>query len=180
MNMFITRHGKTDWNAQGKVQGHADIELNDEGIKQALITRELLKNETIDLILCSPLLRARQTAEIIKGDRDIKIINDKGLLERDFGEFEGLRKDEFDFEGFWNYKEPIKYEKAENINEFYQRVFNALRRIRKQYKKYENILLVTHGGVSIPVDCFFTGIIYKDNMLDSALENCEVKKYEYR
>ena len=180
MNIFVTRHGQTNWNKEGKVQGHVDIELNDEGKKQALILNELLKDEPIELILCSPLVRARQTAEIIKGDRDIKIVSDKGLLERDFGEFEGLRKDEFDFEGFWNYKEPIKYEKAENINEFYQRVFDALRRIRKQYKKYGNILLVTHGGVSIPVDCFFTGIIYKDNMIDSVLENCEVKKYEYR
>ena len=76
MNMFVTRHGQTNWNKEGKVQGLADIELNEEGIKQALTTKELLDSEPIDLILCSPLLRARQTAEIIKGDRDVKIIND--------------------------------------------------------------------------------------------------------
>ena len=180
MNMIVTRHGQTNWNKEGKVQGHADIMLNEEGIRQAYITKELLKDEQIDLILCSPLLRARQTAEIIKGDNDILIIADNGLIERDFGEFEGLKKTEFDFENFWNYKCPEKYESAENINAFYKRIFDTLRRIRKEYKEYKNILLVTHGGVSIPIDCFFNGLIYKDNMLECALENCEVKKYEYR
>lgn len=65
MEILLTRHGQTEWNVLKKVQGKADIELNEKGIQQAEETREILKNEKIDLILCSPLKRAIQTAEII-------------------------------------------------------------------------------------------------------------------
>ena len=65
MKIYVTRHGQTDWNVQGKTQGRADIELNEVGIKQAKQTKEELKNIDIDLIICSPLKRAKKTAEII-------------------------------------------------------------------------------------------------------------------
>lgn len=59
MEILITRHGQTDWNLQRKLQGRADIELNQTGIEQAKIAKEELVNEKIDLIICSPLKRAR-------------------------------------------------------------------------------------------------------------------------
>ena len=65
MEIFITRHGQTEWNALGKVQGQTDIELNDIGRKQAEETGKLIGNENIDLIIASPLKRARETANII-------------------------------------------------------------------------------------------------------------------
>lgn len=182
MNMYVVRHGQTDWNKEGKVQGRADIALNAEGIRQAYITKELLENESIDLILCSPLLRARQTAEIIKGDREILLITEQGLIERDFGEFEGLTPNDFDFGSFCDINNLAKYEKAENAKEFFGRVNDSLRKIRKDYKDYRNILIVTHAGVSVAIECFFTGLIYKDSKKigSYALKNGEVKKYEYR
>ena len=51
MKIYVTRHGQTDWNVQGKTQGRADIELNEVGIKQAKQTKEELKNIDIDLII---------------------------------------------------------------------------------------------------------------------------------
>lgn len=74
MEILLTRHGQTEWNLLKKVQGKADIELNEKGIKQAEETRDSLKNEKIDLILCSPLKRAIQTAEIINQGRDRKSV----------------------------------------------------------------------------------------------------------
>ena len=65
MEILLVRHGQTEWNLLTKVQGKADVELNEQGIKQAEETRNYLKNEKIDLILCSPLKRTMQTAEII-------------------------------------------------------------------------------------------------------------------
>lgn len=65
MEILLTRHGQTDWNLLKKVQGKADIELNEKGIQQAETTRDFLKEERIDLILCSPLKRAIQTAETL-------------------------------------------------------------------------------------------------------------------
>ena len=74
MEILLTRHGQTEWNLLGKVQGKADIELNKKGMQQAEETRYYLENEKIDLILCSPLKRAVQTAEIINQGRNIPMI----------------------------------------------------------------------------------------------------------
>ena len=81
MEILLTRHGQTEWNLLKKVQGKADIELNEKGIEQARKTRDYLKNEKIDLILCSPLKRAIQTAGIINQGRNIKTIIDERVIE---------------------------------------------------------------------------------------------------
>lgn len=109
MEILLTRHGQTEWNLLKKVQGRADIELNKKGIQQAEETRDFLKNEKIDLILCSPLKRALQTAEIINQGRNIRMIIDERVSERDFGEFEGMPNTDFDFNAFWSYKQNLKY-----------------------------------------------------------------------
>ena len=108
MEILLTRHGQTEWNLLKKVQGKADIELNETGIQQAETTRDSLKEERIDLIVCAPLKRAIQTAEIINQGRNIRMIID----ERDFGEFEGMSNTNFDFNAFWSYKQNLKYDKA--------------------------------------------------------------------
>lgn len=179
MEVLLTRHGQTEWNVLGKVQGRADIELNEKGIRQAEETGKVLKKEKIDLIICSPLKRAKQTAEIICKDRNIPIIYDEDVIERDFGEFEGINKKEFDFEGYWSYKQNNKYEKAENIKDFFDRVYSFLDKIKEEYK-VKRILIVAHGGISIPVNCYFNGIPEDDNLLNLVLGNCEVAKYQYK
>ena len=176
MSLYITRHGQTDWNVAQKVQGKADIELNKKEKEQALETYKKLLEVPIDLIICSPLIRAKQTAEIINQGRNIPIEIDERISERDFGELEGLNKSEFDFEGFWSYKKNIKYEKAENIRDFFERIYTFLDEIKK-ISISKNVLLVTHGGVSIPVNCYFNGIPEEDDLLKLVLKNCEVTKY---
>ena len=76
----MIRHGQTDWNVQKKVMGRCDEPLNDDGLKQAEETRNALLTTDIDLIICSPLKRAIQIAEIINKDRNIPIKYDKELL----------------------------------------------------------------------------------------------------
>ena len=95
MSLLITRHGQTDWNLKRKVQGKTDIELNTKGIEQAEEVAKKLVNEPIDLIICSPLVRAKQTAEIINRNRNIPIIYDNSISEIDYGEFEGIRDDRY-------------------------------------------------------------------------------------
>ena len=179
MEILLTRHGQTEWNVLGKVQGRADIELNEKGIQQAEETGKALNEEKLDLIICSPLKRAKQTAEIINKDRNIPIIYDEDVIERDFGEFEGINKKKFDFEGYWSYKQNNKYEKAENIKDFFERVYNFLDKIKEEYKD-KRVLIVAHGGISIPVNCYFNGIPEDDNLLKLVLGNCEVAKYQYK
>ena len=73
MEILYTRHGQTEWNVLKKIQGRTDIELNEVGIEQAEIARDKLKNEKVDLIICSSLKRARQTAEIINKEFNVEI-----------------------------------------------------------------------------------------------------------
>lgn len=96
------------------------INLNDTGIAQATKLAEKLKKVSIDLIICSPLPRTKQTAEIIANGRDIPIIFERNISVRDFGEHKDKIADvDFDFtHGFWSYKANIKYKKAENIRDF--------------------------------------------------------------
>jgi broad specificity phosphatase PhoE len=176
MEILLTRHGQTEWNLLKKVQGKADIELNNKGIQQAEKTRDLLKEERIDLILCSPLMRARQTAEIINQGRNTRMIIDDRISERDFGEFEGMSNTDFEFNAFWSYKQNLKYDKAENIKDFFRRVYNFLDSIKKEYAG-KRILIVAHGGISIPIRCYFEGIPNMETLLPLCLENCEIEKY---
>lgn len=178
MEILLTRHGQTEWNVLKKVQGKADIELNEKGIQQAEETREILKNERIDLILCSPLKRAIQTAEIINRGRNIEMIIDERISERDFGEFEGMINTEFDFNAFWSYKQNLKYNKAENIKDFFERIYSFLDSVKNEYVG-KRILIVSHGGVSIPVKCCFDGVPDLETLLPLSLKNCEVAKYSY-
>ena len=177
--LFITRHGETDWNLYGKVQGKADILLNNRGIEQAKETMSILKEESIDFIICSPLKRAIQTAEIINAEKNVPIIFEERISERDFGEFEGMSKNDFDFQAFWNYEKNVTYEKAENIKVFFNRIFLFLEDIKKKYKD-KNILLVTHGGVSIAVNSFFNGIPQNGECLPLCIKNCEVKIFSFK
>ena len=176
--IYITRHGQTDWNVQKKVMGRFDEPLNQNGLKQAEETRKKLIDIDIDLIICSPLMRAKQTAEVINTNRNIPIIYDDRIIERDFGEFEGMETKDFDFQGYWNYYENMQFQSAENIQVFFQRVYNFLNDIIKKYHG-KNILLVAHGGVSIPVACYFNDNIPKGSLVDAGLVlgNCQVASY---
>lgn len=177
--IYLTRHGQTDWNVQKKVMGRCDEPLNETGLKQAEETRDNLMNTKIDIILCSPLQRAKQTAEIINDARNIPIIYDDRLIERDFGEFEGMQTKDFDFDGYWDYYKNEKYNQAENIQNFFERIYNFLNDIIEKYQDM-NVLIVAHGGVSIPVNCYFNQVIPKGSLVEAGLVlgNCQVASYD--
>ena len=177
--MYLTRHGQTDWNAVNRVMGAIDMPLNTIGLEQAKQKHNDLLEANIDLIICSPLLRAKQTADIINKDRNIPIIFDSRISERDFGEFEGKNIDEFDFSSYWNYYQNQKYNNSENIQSFFKRVYEFLDDVISKYKD-KNVLLVTHGGVGIATECYFKKEIPEGYLIntDMSLDNCEIKKYE--
>ena len=88
--LYIMRHGKTDWNAKHKLQGRTDIPLNEEGIQMAEQAKEKYKDVNFDICYCSPLVRAKQTAEIVLEGRNIPIVYDDRLMEMCFGVYEGV------------------------------------------------------------------------------------------
>ena len=83
------RHGKTDWNVKHKLQGKTDIPLNDEGRRMAENAGKQYSDIHFDVCYCSPLCRAKETAEIALKGRNIPIITDDRLQEMGFGVFEG-------------------------------------------------------------------------------------------
>ena len=177
--IYVIRHGQTNWNIQRMVMGRYDEPLNEVGIHQAEETKSSLLNTKIDIIICSPLKRAKQTAEVINKGRNIPIVYDDRIVERDFGEFEGKHTKDFDFKGFWNYYKNEKYQRAENIQSFFERIEGFLKDIIKEYQG-KNVLVVAHGGVSIPINCFFNKRIPEGSLVDAGLSlgNCQVVSYD--
>lgn len=188
MKILITRHGQTDWNVLGKIQGQTDIELNDNGRQQAKETGELIKNENIDIIITSPLKRAKETAKIINENFNVTIIEDNRLMERNFGKSEGLTKDDRrklkeinpEVNDVWNYNKNIDFNGMETMQDFCNRIYKFLDEIINKYRD-KNILIVTHGGVSVPIKCYFMKYPL-ENLCDrdavKGLKNCEITKFE--
>lgn len=88
-SFFCMRHGVTDWNRQGLFQGHTDNPLNDDGIAQAHAAAEKLRASALGHVISSPLLRAVQTAEIVAKIAGRSVTIERGLIELNFGSFEG-------------------------------------------------------------------------------------------
>jgi probable phosphoglycerate mutase len=88
-SFLCLRHGVTDWNAQGRFQGRTDNPLNDKGISQAHAAANRLRKLSFDHVVASPLVRARQTAEIIATAAGKPLDVDHGIIECDFGSLEG-------------------------------------------------------------------------------------------
>ena len=91
MLLYIVRHGETDWNKAGKVQGRTDIPLNERGRYLAEATAEGMKDVRIDFCYTSPLIRAKETAQIILGEREIPLVEEKRIEEICFGKCEGMK-----------------------------------------------------------------------------------------
>lgn len=89
MKLYIMRHGKTSWNKIKKLQGRSDILLSQEGIDLAQEVGEGMKDIPIDLVISSPLIRAKQTAELVMSGRNLPMITDRRLIEMSFGDWEG-------------------------------------------------------------------------------------------
>ena len=89
MKIYLMRHGETDYNKNKMIQGQCDIELNEYGRELARITAEGLKEVPLDVVYTSPLIRAKETAQIVIGDRKVLWIEEPRIQEICFGEYEG-------------------------------------------------------------------------------------------
>lgn len=128
-------------------------------------------------MICSPLKRARETLEIIHHKKDVPIVYDKRIAERDCGSLEGKSIDTFDYDHYWNYKKNDLYEGALSIRDFYQRIFDFLEDIKDKYKE-ETLLIVTLNGVCRAIHTYFYGLPEDGNTEIYSFENAEVQFYE--
>lgn len=176
MKLYVVRHGETVENMNNCLVGRIDSDLTNEGINQAKVVKEKFKNKHIDLIVSSPLKRCVKTAEIIS-DGKIEIKLDERLLGRDHGEFTGMHKSLVNFDDYWNYNKNIKYEKAENVVDLYNRVKKLILELKEQYSDKE-IILVTHSGIIRVMYYYFKGIPDDGLLGEIEIENCSVFEYE--
>ena len=156
MKVYIIRHGETDWNVARRLQGRSDIPLNENGKRLAQITSEALADIPFTCIYTSPLQRAKETAMIIKRDRNIPVIEDARLQEISFGICEGhcCEKEHYDMPvpDFMNFfTRPEQYQPpqgAESIEELCARTTDFLQELvhTTQYGAGDIILLSTHGA----------------------------------
>lgn len=154
MNIYIVRHGQTDWNKAVRLQGRSDIPLNEYGRELARKTKEGLEEVSFDLAFTSPLSRARETAELILEGREAELIEDERIVEISFGKYEGLSwgEDNFnipeEFQLFFT--APDRYEAhggGESITQLAARTGEFMRELitNPEYAD-KNILVSTHGA----------------------------------
>lgn len=181
MDIYLMRHGETDWNKNSRFQGRADIPLNEFGRELAQITSEGLKDIPFDAAFASPLNRAFETAKIVLRDRNIPLTIDERLIEVSFGVREGCNyvqacEDISDpIHDFM--KHPSHYiapEGAESFNEIYKRSAEFMELVLKPLeKKYKTILIVAHGALNRSIINQIANIPL-DEFWSTRLPNCAV------
>lgn len=152
LNVYLLRHGQTQWNADGnRYCGRTDIPLTETGKGQAEAVKDQLKGLSFDAVYSSPLERAYLTARIAGGGREV--IKDERLIEVDFGQWEGKTKEEFIQEDptLWQnwMSDPFSSRAGgtgETGREVIQRVDRFFIDVRKH--QYTNILVVGHNGIN--------------------------------
>lgn len=148
--LTLIRHGQTDWNLARRIQGSTDIPLNAKGRSDAHRAAENLSGTVHDSVYSSPLVRAKETAEIIAAELGLPfagVVPD--LREREFGEGEGMLVSEYIRSyGDWHAEVPG----AESLDQVGVRAIAALHGIardarRRSAPRAESVLVVAHGGV---------------------------------
>ena len=154
MKIYLIRHGETDQNKIKCLQGRTDIELNAYGKELAHKTAEGLKHIEFEMIFTSPLKRAKETAEIIKGERNIPVIVEERIQEISFGEYEGLcyGKERYsvpdpDFMNFFQKPECYKTPPGgESFEEVLARTGEFLKELAENAEYQDKVILLsTHG-----------------------------------
>lgn len=177
IKLLLVRHGKTDWNEQGLAQGWTDIPLNEVGINEAKQLAENFDKSVVDICLCSTLMRARQTAQILVETEKIKY--DEKLKERKFGSFEGKKITFDDIKLLWDYKLNYCEEGVESLRDCLQRAANILKQIKENYDG-KTVLLVTHGAFIKALQYCLEGYDEDTDFLTKLPKNTTIYEYELR
>ena len=175
MKIYVIRHGETE-QGKNKIIANLNEPLNENGIEQAINVGKELKKLNLNKIYCSPVERAKYTLELFDLDKNIPVVIEDRLKERNMGIYENVPFENLDWDVFWNYNSEIKYPELESMKDVYLRIKNFLDELKKKYKD-KKILIVTHGGISRAIYWYFNGIPNNGNSFD-VNENCKIYEYE--
>jgi broad specificity phosphatase PhoE len=182
--LLLVRHGETDWNRDGRWQGHSDTQLNDAGREQAhRVAGEL---GDVDAIYSSDLARARETADIIAAQLGGLEVNvDQRLRERSFGAWEGRTAPEIEADfaeqlARWRAGNGAGADDAEPFDAFGDRVRDFLEDLLAKHPG-ATVLVVAHGGSIRVIHALASGLDYvRDHRSIPGVPNCAVARYAAR
>ena len=191
MDLYFVRHGKTQWNLEGKYQGgHGDSPLLDESLHDISLLAKRLKDVDIDHMYTSPLPRAKTTAETLIKDlhRQIALTVVDGLREFDLGIMEGRKFSELELEmpeviyAFRN--EPKDYDysliRGESFEQVAKRTTEAVGEIVSENNGQGNVVIVSHGAALVTLIQSLLGTSVKDIRKDGGLSNTSLTHLQYK
>ncbi len=152
-DLILWRHGQTDYNLQGRIQGQVDIPLNDTGRQQAQRAADDIAALGPTRIVSSPLVRARDTAEVLASLTGLSVEIDPGLVEKSFGTWEGLKAADIkkqwpDHYATWRAGGDLPQFRIEGRRKTAERVGETLKAIAADAGKDDVIVVVSHGAAT--------------------------------
>lgn len=183
MKLYLIRHGQTDWNLKGKIQGSYDSDLNENGIEQAkILSKNILEfNYKISKIYSSKQKRALRTAQILSEIVNVDYIPLKGLEEINLGEWEGLSwvevKERYpiEYDEWFKNRRYTKSPKGESYQDMLERVLDAINKIIKE--DCENVAIVTHSAVIMCLQCYLTNTPFNE-MMKFKVDNTSITEFD--
>ncbi|MES2739608.1 MAG: histidine phosphatase family protein [Pseudomonadota bacterium] len=185
--IVLIRHGETAWNAERRLQGHTDIALNAQGVRQAEALGAALAGEPLAAIVSSDLQRARQTAAALQAHHGLAMHSDPQLRERCYGDFEGRLYQDIaalypDHYAAWQARQidavmPGGAREAESFRQFYDRCVAAIAHWAGRYAG-RTIALVAHGGV---LECAYRAALAMplDSPRDFQVKNASINRFSF-
>ncbi|MBJ7314161.1 histidine phosphatase family protein [Rugamonas sp. CCM 8940] len=183
--ILLIRHGETAWNAVRRLQGHTDIALNDEGLRQAEALARALADEPVDLVVASDLQRAMQTAQAVAALHTLPLHTDAQLRERCYGGFEGMLYSDIERRypaeyALWQARDidavmPSGERDAESFRQFYRRTLDAIVGWGGRHAG-RTLVVVAHGGV---LECAYRAAVGMslDSPRDFQVKNASINRF---
>lgn len=147
--LTVVRHGLTDWNEEGRIQGTTEVPLDEGEVKRTYdIAETLSAGGDYDVIICSPLVRARQSAAILAEKLKCPVVVEERIHERNYGSFEGKLVDDIKKEepGYYRDKMTYRIEGAETYQQVEQRLAGWLNDLIGKYQG-KSVLVVGHTAM---------------------------------
>ncbi len=177
MNIFVMRHGTTVWNELGIIQGRSNNRLSQSGKQQVEDVAQNFAGK-VDVIICSPLMRTVQTANIMNKYLHVNVIKDERLTEIDQGIFTARCPSTFSEK-----EKLLKGERAKSAGmETYEECYNRAKKFVLELKndtRHQNVLIVTHRCVAMFIEDILNGLDFKlpDFKSTNNFSNAEIKQF---
>lgn len=180
--IYYVRHGQSTDNVYDIATGRNDVLLTEKGVQQAKDAGEALKDVKFEICYCSPLTRTKQTMkEILKFQKEeVPIVIEPRIIERDYGDFTGLRPHEInqeDYKNRYKFDYKMKSKGVESVEAICERAKGFYDDIIKKHSG-KNVLVIAHGGFGRATLAYFNGIPEDRDLTSLLMGNAKIMQYE--